>query len=315
MAASMNSSRNSPRATRRNVLPPAAWTRIESGRMNPTLLSDITTRLASISDTSALDASVLLAQVVHKPRTWVMSHPELTLSNEQQKQLEDSLERLEAGESFPYVLGHWEFFGLEFDITPDVLIPRPETELLVEKAIAWLQGSPVRRTVADVGTGSGIIAITIAKNVPDVRILATDISEEALEVARRNAQKLDVAKHIEFVQCDILPQHPNSLPTEGHFDLICANLPYIPTESLRSLPVFVHEPTIALDGGADGLDLFRKLMKIAPEWLAPNGMILLEIEATLGIKALDLAYDMFNQAAIHLHQDLAGHDRLLEVQL
>src|SRR5215208_196161 len=128
----------------------------------PSLLSDIATRLASSSDTPALDASVLLAHIINKPRTWVMAHPELTLNVEQQKQLDDSLARLERGESFPYVLGHWQFFGLEFDITPDVLIPRPETELLVEKAIAWLQASPVRTTVADIGTGSGAIAVSIA---------------------------------------------------------------------------------------------------------------------------------------------------------
>ena len=92
-----------------------------------------------------LDASVLIAHIINKPRTWVMAHPELTLTAEQQKDLDDSLARLERGESFPYVLGHWEFFGLDFEVTPDVLIPRPETELLVEKAIAWLQKSPVRR--------------------------------------------------------------------------------------------------------------------------------------------------------------------------
>src|SRR3970040_1209606 len=141
--------------------------------MKSPLLSDITNRLASISDTPALDASVLIAHIINKPRTWVMAHPELTLTIEQQKQLDDSLVHLERGESFPYVLGHWEFFGLEFDVTPDVLIPRPETEVLVEKAIAWLKESPVRRTVADVGTGSGVIAAVIAMNVPDVQVLAT----------------------------------------------------------------------------------------------------------------------------------------------
>src|SRR6266487_1194296 len=142
----------------------------------PSLLSDITTSLASISDTPALDASVLLAHIVRKPRTWVLAHPELTLKTEEQNRLNASLARLESGEPFPYVLGHWEFFGLDFDITPDVLIPRPETELLVEKAIAWLQEYPGRRTVADVGTGSGAIAVSIAVNVPDINILATDIS-------------------------------------------------------------------------------------------------------------------------------------------
>ena len=281
----------------------------------PSLLSAITDRLASISDTPNLDASVLIAHIINNPRTWVMAHPELTLTVEQQDQMNESLTRLELGESFPYVLGHWEFFGMELNITPDVLIPRPETELLVEKAIAWLQESNVRRTVADIGTGSGAIAVSIAVNVPDAHILATDISRVALEVARDNARKHKVQTRIDFVQCDILPPHPDPLSTEQHFDLICANLPYIPTETLHALPIYGREPTIALDGGGDGLDLFRKLMKIAPEWLAPNSLILLEIEATRGIQALNLACDMFSQAEIHLHQDLTGRDRLLEIRL
>jgi release factor glutamine methyltransferase len=281
----------------------------------PPLLSDITSRLASISDTSALDASVILGHILNKPRTWVMAHPELTLTDQQQENLDSALARLESGEPFPYVLGHWEFFGHDFDITPDVLIPRPETELLVEKALAWLKESPVRRTVADVGTGSGIIAVTIAMEIPSARILATDISPAALQVAQNNTYKFDIADRINFVECDILPPHPKSLPTEEHFDLLCANLPYIPTETLRSLPVYEREPRLALDGGSDGLDLFRKLMSRAPEWMAPNSLILLEIESTLGVQALNLACDMFSRAEIHLHKDLTGRDRLLEIML
>jgi release factor glutamine methyltransferase len=279
----------------------------------PSLLSDTTDRLAAISDTPALDASVLLARILGKTRTWVMAHPELTLTADQQQQLENSLARLESGEPFPYVLGQWEFFGMDFDITPDVLIPRPETELLVEKAIAWMQESGVRRTVADVGTGSGIIAIAIAVSIPDARILATDISPAALQIAQNNARKHRVEERIHFTECDILPPHPRSLPTEEHFDLLCANLPYIPTKALHNLPVYGREPVLALDGGADGLDLFRKLMRRAPEWMAPNSLILLEIEATLGVKALNLACDMFSRAEIHLHKDLTGRDRLLEI--
>ena len=283
--------------------------------MKTSLLSDVTTQLTPISDTPALDASVLIAHVINKPRTWVMAHPELALTPEQQKELDDSLVRLERGESFPYVLGHWEFFGLDFNVTPDVLIPRPETELLVEKAIAWLQEFPVRRTIADVGTGSGAIAVSIAVNVPEARLLATDLSHKALEVAQKNAIKFDVINRIDFVQSDLLPSPIESLPTELHFDLICANLPYIPTETLHNLPIFGREPTLALDGGADGLDPIRRLLNIAPDWLAPNGMILLEIESTRGIQALNLACDMFSEASIHLHRDLAGQDRLLEIMI
>jgi release factor glutamine methyltransferase len=278
------------------------------------LHDQITNRLMGSSDTPALDASVLLAHILNKPRTWVMAHPELTLTSTQQVQLDESLRRLEKGEPFPYILGHWEFFGLELDITPDVLIPRPETELLVEKAIAWLQGSSVRRTVADVGTGSGAIAVAIAMNLRDARLLATDVSFAALRVAQRNARKFNL-DNIDFVQCNLLPPHSDPLATEFHFDLICANLPYIPTDTLRSLPIFQREPSLALDGGADGLEIIRELLKVAPEWLAPNGLILLEIEATRGIQALNLAYDLFSQAEIHLHQDFTGRDRLLEIRV
>ena len=283
--------------------------------MSSSFLSDITDRLTPLSDTPALDASVLLAQIVQKPRTWVMAHPELKLTTEQRKQLDDLLLRLEGGESFPYVLGHWEFFGMDFEITPDVLIPRPETELLVERAIAWLQESPVRRTVADIGTGSGVIAVAMAVNVPDANIIATDISENALDVAKKNATKFEVDDRIEFIQCDLLPPKPAFFTTEQHLDLICANLPYIPTDTLRDLPVYGREPTLALDGGNDGLEVIRRLLNLGPEWLAPNGMMLLEIEATRGIQALNLACDLFSEATIHLHQDLAGQDRLLEIML
>ena len=283
--------------------------------MTQTLLSELTSRFAHFSDTAALDASVLIAHVISRSRTWVLAHPELTLTTEQQKQLDASIQRLEAGEPFPYVLGHWEFFGMEFDITPDVLIPRPETELLVEKAIAWMQESSVRRTMADIGTGSGVIAVSIAANVPDVNILATDISRDALLVAKKNAEKFNVEHRIDFVECDLLPAKPELFTTEQHLDLICANLPYIPTDTLLKLPVYKREPTLALDGGEDGLHLIRRLLEVAPAWLAPNSMILLEIEATTGLQALNLACDMFSDAEIHLHQDLTGNDRLLEIML
>lgn len=290
--------------------------------MNFSLLSAVTNRLAPISDTPALDASVLLSHVINKPRTWVMAHPELTLTAEQQIQLDEALIHLELGEPFPYVLGQWEFFGLKFDVTPDVLIPRPETELLVEKAIAWLREFPKRRAIADIGTGSGAIAIALAVNIPDARILATDISPGALEIAQKNACKFNVDKQIEFIECDLFPTDAVLANRKSKFanrnspiDLICANLPYIPSETLQNLPVFGHEPTLALDGGADGLDLIRRLLDIGPRWLAPNGMMLVELESSHGIQALNHACDIFSKGTIRLQQDLAGQNRLLEIAL
>jgi release factor glutamine methyltransferase len=279
------------------------------------ILKQAASQLTITSDTPELDAQVLLANILDKPRTWVITHSEAQLTQPQLASAKKTLSRLEAGEPLPYVLGHWEFFGLDLELTPDVLIPRPETELMVERAIKWLEASPERRTVADVGTGSGCIAIAITKNIPDAKVLATDISRPVLEVAHRNARRHNVVRRIDFVQCNLLPPHHDSLPTDLHFDLICANLPYIPTETLQSLNVYGREPTLALDGGVDGLDVVRQLLSTAPEWLAPQGTILLEIEASQGLSAVSLAYDAFDNAEIYLHQDLAGHDRLLEILL
>ena len=274
------------------------------------LLKTAITRLEPFSDNPQLDAQVLMAHIINKPRIWVMAHSEYAIRKEKQDQLENALIKMEAGEPLPYVLGKWEFFGLEFDITKDVLIPRPETEMLVEKAIAWLKDHPEKRNIADIGTGSGVIAVTLAMHIPDAHILATDISPAALQIAKYNAEKFSVHHQIDFVECDLLPKSNSQYST---FNLICSNPPYIPTRTLQELPIFGHEPTLALDGGTDGLDIYRRLYEMAPEWLAPHGMILLETEATLGVQALSLAYDSFSDVTIHLHQDLAGHDRLLEI--
>jgi release factor glutamine methyltransferase len=265
-------------------------------------------------DWPELDAQLILAHVLGKERTWVLAHPEVALTRTQREAAESAAGRLKTGTPLPYILGHWEFFGHDFAVTPDVLIPRPETETLVEGAIAWLQGSAQRRTVADVGTGSGAIGVTLAMHVPDTYVLCTDLSLAALHVAQANARKFEVSGRMDFVACDLLPPHHGGLTTDLHFDLICANLPYIPSSKLASLPVYGREPTLALDGGVDGLSPIRRLLGMSREWLAPGGRILLEIEATLGMKAISMAYDLFSRAEIHLHQDLSGRDRLLEIQ-
>jgi release factor glutamine methyltransferase len=295
------------------------------------------TRLERFSDTPALDAQVLLAHVLDKPRAWLLAHPEATLTPTQERALEEALRQLESGVPLPYVLGKWEFFGLEFRVTPEVLIPRPETELLVERAIAWLRLTLKRQAkdsksaacpgrlareadlgmlqVIDIGTGSGCIAIALAVNVPGLQVVATDISPAAVEVARRNAKKFGVSRRVKFFCCDLFPSEKAFNIKPFTFNLIVANLPYIPTETLHNLPVYGREPTIALDGGADGLDVIRRLLAEVPLRLAPGGLILLEIEASQGAKVLSLVYNDFAEAKIHLHQDLSGHDRLLEIQV
>ncbi len=272
-------------------------------------LEGLTARLARLSDTPALDAQVLLAHILDKPRAWVLAHPEAKLTPGRQVALGSAVRRLERGEALPYVLGGWEFFGLEFILTPDVLIPRPETELLVEAALRWLRTHPECRRAADIGTGSGCIAVSLAVNVPDLYMIATDISRTAVNVARRNAEKFDVTGRMDFFCCDLLPEDMQPL------DLVAANLPYIPSKTLRRLRVHGREPVLALDGGADGLDIIRRLLAGAPRHLAPGGLLLVEIEALQGAKVLSLACDAFAEAEIHLRQDLSGRDRLVEVQL
>jgi release factor glutamine methyltransferase len=257
-------------------------------------------------------AEHLLAHVLNKPREWVIAHPEHSLTPEQQTRFTDLTTQAANGIPLPYLLGHWEFFGLDFVVTPDVLIPRPETELLVEKVIQKSQISKTQNPkIADVGTGSGIIAITLATKLPHAHITATDISPAALAVAQSNAQRHHVADRITFVESDLLAS-----PTSIHslsFDIICANLPYIPSNDLASLAVAQHEPILALDGGPDGLSLIRRLLTQAPPILAPGGRILLEIEYRQGVAVAALARNSFPTAQVHVHQDLAGLDRVVEI--
>jgi release factor glutamine methyltransferase len=258
-------------------------------------------------ETALLDAQVLLAHITGRDRTWLLTHPELSLSPEQEKALEAAIQKLQSGTPLPYVLGHWEFFGLDFMVTPDVLIPRPETELLIETALAETRTHPkLYPSFLDVGTGSGIIPVTLATYVPHAEIVATDISIAALEVARANAEKHGVSARIRFVEADLIPVGLQPFT----FDLITANLPYIPTETLKKLEVFGKEPTLALDGGPDGLDLIRRLLALLMANTAPGGCILLEIEATQGLAVKELAREVFPAADIQVKKDLSGQDRL-----
>ncbi len=251
---------------------------------------------------------MLLAHVLGKSRTWVLAHLEVQLTQEQQENLAKSLQRLEQGEPLPYLLGHWEFYGLDFLITPATLIPRPETELLVEQALLWLQAHPTKRLAIDAGSGSGCIAVTLAVKVPSLQVIASDLSWDALQVVVRNALRHGVAERVHCLQADLLSA------CDGDFDLICANLPYIPSEVLSRLSIYGREPTLALDGGTDGLKHICRLLQQARYCLAKGGLLLLEIEASQGQAMRALAEKTFPSSDIRILPDLAGHDRLLRVQ-
>lgn len=272
-------------------------------------LKNSTESLVEVSDTPNLDAQTLLAHHIDRSRAWILAHPEECLTDTSHQIFQRDIIKLTEGIPLPYVLGKWEFFGFDFSLTKDTLIPRPETELLIEHAVDWLDLHPEKRWAADVGTGSGCIAVTLAKIKPRLTVVATDISHPALIVGQKNASYHNVANRVHLLQSDFLSS------VAQRFDLICANLPYIPTMVLPTLKVFRGEPKLALDGGADGLDLIRSFLEIAPHQVASGGCLLLEIEQSQGTATRGLAHRAFPLAEISVEKDLAGLDRLVKIQL
>lgn len=228
------------------------------------------------------DASSLLSVVLGKDRTFLISHAEDPVSGDSVDQLHEFVERRAAGEPLQYITGVQDFYGREFRVTPDVLIPRPETELLVEAALEVSDG----KFICDVGTGSGCIALTLLCERPGARAVAVDKSAAALEIAKFNASKLSVTERAVFVVSDCF----DALRNEYQFDLIVSNPPYVSESALAGLQREVrdHEPLVALSPGADGLSVIRRLLTDAPAYLKPNGHMLMEIGFDQGAKVRNL---------------------------
>ena len=259
-----------------------------------------------------LDAEVLLAQVLDWKRAQLYARPEQMLSTAQREALAAAVERRRQHEPVPYITGHREFFGLDFFVDRRVLIPRPETELLVERALEAARETvwaAQRLSIADVGTGSGIVAISLAVNLSQATIYALDSSVAALQVAARNVAQHGVLDQVHLLPGDLL----EPLPEPVH--IIVANLPYVPTVLLSTLErdVAEYEPPSALDGGPDGLMHIRRLLNEAPDWLAPHGVILLEIGAGQGNLVGKLASESFPFARVEQFQDYAGLDRIIRI--
>ena len=272
------------------------------------MIKELASRLPG--ETAGFDAQILLAHITGYNRAWLLSHPDAKLSDEQARNLEDAVLKLQNGLPLPYLLGHWEFFGLDFYITPDVLIPRPETELLVETALTQVRSQPkFEYNILDIGTGSGIIPVSLAVHIPRASFFATDISSTALSVARLNAERNGVTNRITFIESDLFPYDLEL----RNFDIICANLPYIPGDTLAALEIFGKEPTLALDGGEDGLVLIRRLMSRLGKASLTENLILFEIEQRQGLEVSYLAREAFPIADLRVYRDLAGFDRLLAI--
>jgi release factor glutamine methyltransferase len=260
----------------------------------------------------SLTAQVLLAHVAGLTRTQVLARPELVLTGDQQRAYEALVARAAEGEPLAYLTGEREFYALPFWVNHHVLVPRPESELLVD-----LGKRLAPRRVLDVGTGSGCLAVSLAVALPRARVTAVDSSPEALALARRNAARHQVDGRVTFIHSDLLAawlpaRDPFGPPS---FDLIVANLPYIDTGELRGLDVARFEPWAALDGGPGGLQVIERFLSQAPPFLAPGGALLLEIGAAQGERASALARVAFPAATVALHQDFAGLDRVVAVHV
>lgn len=266
-------------------------------------LGALRARLAPASPTAALDAEILVASVLGLDRARLAADPERALAAEELFALESLVRRRLDGEPVAYLTGRREFWSLEFEVTPDVLVPRPETELLVERALAAIAGL-AHPAVLDLGTGSGAIAVAIAAERPDAAVTATDRSPAALAVARRNAARLAPA-NLRFVEGDWFA------PLAGRrFDAIVSNPPYV-AEGDPALASLAREPRGALVAGPEGLDALAAIVAGAAQHLAPDGRLALEHGAAQGsaVRAL-LAAAGFG--AVATFRDLAGHERVTE---
>ncbi len=260
-------------------------------------------------ETARLDAEVLLADVLGCSRAQLFARFHDSVGRREVAAYRGLVVRRARGEPVAYILGRREFYGRAFYVDRRVLIPRPETELLVERALTLLEGRP-RPLVADIGTGSGAIAVTLAAERPDLRVIATDVSAGALEVARLNAERHGVADRVDLRLGHLLE------PLDEPVDLIGANLPYVGTEEAKRLPrdVVQYEPHEALFAGPEGLALIRELFaSLQPTHLKPGGAVLLEVGYGHGREVVNLACQQWPQANVRLHKDLAGIERVVEI--
>lgn len=260
------------------------------------------------SDNPLADARALLAHILRVDASYLIAHPEKGLTHSQLDAYFDAVARAERHEPLPYIVGSAPFRYLNLRVTPAVLIPRPETEQLVDKVIGWV-GRRRRLTLVDVGTGSGCIGISLATELPDTNVFATDVSAEALTIARDNARQHDAT--ITFLQGSLLE------PLEQRVDAIVANLPYITDAEMETLQPSVKqfEPSLALRGGANGLDLVRDLLEQAQTKLNSGGAIFLEIGYRQGPAAVALAQSIIPTAIVRCQRDFADHDRFVIVEI
>ncbi len=255
-----------------------------------------------------LESELLLKHTLQMDRVQLCLELENELSPEQHQEFWHSIKLRLDNVPAAYITGHREFYGLDFSVDSSVLIPRPETELLVEKALELARDRSMS-TIADIGTGCGAIAVSLAVHLPQTRIYATDISTSALEVALSNCEKHGVTDRVTLLEGDMLAPLPEPV------NLIVANLPYVREPEMTGVSTLGFEPSLALNGGSDGLDGIRRLCLQAGEKLLPGGNLLLEIGQGQGDAVTAFLTGLFPAAGLELTPDLSGIDRMVSLSL
>ena len=257
---------------------------------------------------ATLESELLLRHTLKISRVQLYLDLDYELSSKQEKTFWRLIERRLSGEPTAYITEYREFYGFDFYVDPSVLIPRPESELLVEKALKLVQNGTIL-TIAEVGIGCGAIAISLALNLPQTKIYATDISVSALKVALFNCQKHGIANRIRLLQGDMLDPLPEPA------DLIIANLPYVKESELPPICLVDFEPLLALNGGSDGLQKIRQLCRQVNNKLRPDGYLLLEIGQGQRKAITTFLHSLFPSAKIEVTPDLSGIDRVVSLAL
>ncbi|HKO95485.1 MAG TPA: peptide chain release factor N(5)-glutamine methyltransferase [Pyrinomonadaceae bacterium] len=261
------------------------------------------------------EAGSLMAYTLGRDRTYILCHADDFITGDDESRFGDFLEARMTGRPLQYITGHQEFFGLDFEVTPDVLIPRPETELLVETALKLMVGLKTAPFVCDVGTGSGCIPVALLhelRTFPATRAVAIDVSEAALSVAKRNATRHSVVDRIEFIVSDCFAKLD---PARFQFDLIVSNPPYVAARAIAGLQREVRdfEPRLALEAGIDGLDIVRRLLAEAGSFLKPQRHLLIEIGFDQR-EAVEKLVDRDTWELIDIHKDLQGIPRTVALE-
>jgi len=264
-------------------------------------------REAGIDD-AGLEAEVLLRHALDLDRAQLYARLHEGLDETHRADFQRLINRRVAHEPTAYIVGHKEFYGIDLEVTPDALVPRPETELLVDEALRVAPDGPC--AIADVGTGCGAIAVALATRLPHAVIYAIDDSERALALAARNVERFGLTSHIRLLRGDLLDPLPEAV------DLIVANLPYVKTRDWEALPPEIreHEPRAALDSGPNGTEALERLLRVAPSYLRPKGRLLAEIAWDEGELLVEVARECFPRARVTIEKDLAGLDRILMIQ-